>query len=272
MKQIIIVSLFAFISINAQRTTHQKKYRYYNADFKEISFLNFKQNEDSELFKTVNYENDSSFIRKLMYKEVFGKLDKRRHHQLKKLYSLRYKIDTTKAWFIHYVDSIPNKEKMPAQSGIAYYNKQKEVIGFVPYGSDSKTPKKDYSNAAYHAHLSSYNDYVHHIEKEISSFGKEKTSELIHFYNKNHGFPKNVLYNLSYFKDDNLILKKSFREAVRNYEVIVIHPDGQFYLSFFGNRNYISFSGRKNITKKLLKKSFFNRKRKQWKRKVKQLQ
>ncbi|SNR16908.1 hypothetical protein [Tenacibaculum jejuense] len=268
MKQLIFVALFLVFSINAQKAAHTKKYHYYDANFKEIPFLKFKKQEKSKLFKTVTYQNDTAYIKKLMYNEVFGNLDKTKHQQMKKLYSVRYHIDTTKTWFIHYIDSIPDKEKMPKKSGNAYYNKNNELIGYVPYGSNDALFDSISSKSSYHKHMRNYEDYITDIKKEIQSFEKGETAELIHFYNTNHGIEKEVLENYNYYKDSYSVLKKSFKEAVKSYQVIIIYPDGQFYFSFYGNKNYVSFGGSSNTTSKLLKKKYFNKKRKKWEKSV----
>ncbi len=262
----ILFMLFALLVFNSN--AQKKSHRYYDVNLNEISSSKFKRKQKSNLFKTIVFENDTTKVKKLVYIEMFGKLDAKKHHQLKKLYSLRHQIDTTKAWFIHYIDSIPDEKKMPKYSGNAYYDKKGKYLGFIANGQPKKKFKKMEAKAKSHRHLKNYDDYMKEILEEEGKFKRRKKAELLHFYAKNYGFSNETLIKHKYIKDYNLIIKNFFKETLKQYKVIVIHPNGEFHLSFYESFYYTS-KDPENPKHKLLKKSFFNKIRNKWKRKVK---
>ncbi len=267
MKHILLITilLLSFVS-TAQKK--RKKTHYYDANLNEISASKFKRRQKSNLFKTLVFENDTAKVKKLVYLEVFGKLDQKKHHQLKKLYSLRHKIDTTKSWFIHYVDSIPDEKKMPKHSGNAYYTKNGKYLGFIAVGQDESKFREMDKKAYSHRHLKNYDDYVKKIIREENVFQRSDNAELLHFYAKNYGFSKDFLIKHKYIKDYNLIVKNFFKEAIKQYKVIIIHPNGEFHLSFY-ETFYYTKEDPEPPKHKLLEKEYFNKIRNLWKRKIK---
>ena len=81
-----------------------------------------------------------------------------------------------------------------------------------------------------HIHFWEYITFLNEFKKCIKNHNKyKKTSELLHFYGHNLGHPNNVK-KLVWYKDYGLIIKKLFADSYRNFKIIIIHSDGEFFV------------------------------------------
>ena len=103
--------------------------------------------------------------KKLRYKEYFGRLSKKNKGQLNKLFNSRYKIDSAKKWLFHYIDSLPNKEKMPKISGVIIYDSVETKKSLFLSKKVFKKNYRKYINSK-HRHVMSYDEFQDNIRKE----------------------------------------------------------------------------------------------------------
>ncbi|CAL2107187.1 conserved hypothetical protein [Tenacibaculum sp. 190524A02b] len=251
--------VFILILVLHTYTYAQKtKTIYVDENYKEIRKYKFVKKLASFLYEVVTINKQDTVYKKLRYFEYFGKLNNIKIRQLQQLYAKRYSIDSTKTWLIHYLDTLPNKKKMPKASGILFYTPKTKDSLFI--SDDNQKPQETYfKNYAKHKHLESYTDYIIKLRKEFrqaKSFDK-KNAMLLHFYNYNKGMPINELKSYAYFKDINKVLKKSFNDMLFKYQIILIYPNGEYYVS-------TAFE-RKKEHQKLLNKEYYNKRKRKWK-------
>ena len=235
MKKIFILSVFIFHFFVSH--SQEKKTVYVDENYQIVSRKEFNKKNRSKLFYITNLDLDTAFYKKLRYKEFFGKLDFKKKHQLNKLFQSRFKIDTTKIWVIHYIDSLPNVKEMPKKSGIVFL--------------DSIKVK--------HKHVVSYEDYRKGISKEKKQYNKFKDVELIHFYEFNKGYPKKDIESDHWYHDNIKMLKRIFTDGMKMYKVIILFPNGDFCLNPYGY----------DKVKKILKKKKYYKEKKKWEKKHK---
>jgi len=266
MKFFSLISFFILLSF--QLYAQSKKIIYVNENYDIIDFHEFNRKLKSDLFFIAHVENDTAMYKKLRFKVFFGKLNSQKKSQLNKLLYMRNRIDSTKIWLIHYIDSLPNPELMPKKSGIV-------ILDSLGHEKGAVLTRKEFENSIVkntnnsikvkatvkHKHVLSYEDYTTRILSEIKTYNKFDNSILLHFYNFNNGFPVNT-DELICLKDYNLSLRKTFTDGMRVYKKIIIYPDGDFCLGSFGN-NYMD-------EKRLLKYRSFKKVEKKWNKKRKQ--
>lgn len=275
MKFVLILSFLLLITLNL--FSQSKEIIYVDENYKTINFKTFRKRLNSRIFQiSTTVENDTAIFKKLRFKEYFGNLGKKKS-QLNKLYNQRYNIDSTKIWMIHYIDSLPNVNKMPKESSLELIDSEgrKILIGNSEYDrlieqQLRKFPIKDsiiykgrtVALASRHTHISSYSDYNKNILKEIDRIKKHKKVSLFHFYNINKGFPVEDIKNF-WVKDENEILKNSFSDGQFKYPYLIIYPNGDFYTSHYFKR----FSDEK----KLFNHKRFKKMKKKWLKEVRKL-
>ncbi|NLP56592.1 hypothetical protein [Lutibacter sp. B1] len=252
MKKLFFILLF-LISCNS--FSQKENYKYVDENFNSISFIKFKKKIDSQLFDFTISNLDTIIYKKLRYKEFYGNL-KTKNAQLKKLFLKRNQIDTTKAWLIHVLDTLPDIKDMPKISGIELLDSLNKPTGIFISSKDFKKNFKKYFSKN-HKHVLNAQDYIKRIEDEKSKIGDN--SELIHLYNYNKGIPLDVLKRNNYFNDENFLIKKIFSDGIIKYQTIIIHPNGEFYVSMFGQFD-------KEM--KLLNKNKFDKHKKSWFKKI----
>jgi len=127
----LITPIFYFLIVT-NIFSQQTKTIYVDESYDEISKEKFDRLLESNLYDIAETIRDEKIYKKLRYKEYFGRLSKKNKDQLNKLFNSRYNIDSTKKWLFHYIDSLPNKEKMPKISGVIIYDsvETKKIIFF----------------------------------------------------------------------------------------------------------------------------------------------
>jgi len=235
MKKFFFTTLITLITF--QSYSQELKRFYVDETYKEITFQKFNKKLESRLFYTVVVINDTAVVKKLRFKEFFGHLDIKKK-QLNKLFNKRFGIDSTRVWLIHYIDSLPDVTKLAKKSGVVYLGPSKKR----------------------HKHVMSYLDYRKIIPRETRKYRKLKEVSLMHFYNFNKGYLQEDIELEKWYRDPNLILKNIFTDGMKMYKIIVIHPNGKFYVRIV--RKLFSEE------KKFLKYKSFNRQEKKWRKKL----
>ncbi|WP_298778025.1 hypothetical protein [uncultured Polaribacter sp.] len=257
MKKVLFILIILF---GNNLVSQNKKIIYVDENYKKVGFLKFKKKESSMLFDLIIAENDTVIIKKLRYKEFFGKLDHITKKQLSLIFNSKYNIDTTKTWLIHNVDSVPDIKRMPKKSGIEFLDSLQNPTGIFWTKKELKTNSKEMPYKR-HRHVSNFEDYLNKINVEKKSI--KKNIELLHFYSKNNGFPIKTLNEYDYFEDYNSLIRKLFTDGTKAYKVIILFTDGSFYASNVYNCI--------KLENKLTTKKYFNRKKKKWYKKINKL-
>lgn len=252
--------LFFVIFIHDICVSQHKKIIYVDENYKEINFLTYKKKLQSNLFDIAKVENDTALFKKLRFIEFYGVLKPKIKSQLAKLFNKKYNIDTTKIWLIHYVDFMPNLEKMPEKSGVELLDSLYNPTGIF---LNDKEFKKRKCSKARHKHITSAKDYISQIDKESREVKNKKVS-LLHFYGTNKGFPEEIIKKYNYFQDYKDLIKKLFNDKMKNFSVIILYPNREFYISNF-------YVGNLKLEKKLVRKSYYNRKKKLWQKRLSKL-
>lgn len=211
MRTFIVAILFI---LTFHSYAQHKKIIYVDEAYIPIDAEEFLRKEKSNLFLVATVKSDTAIYKKLRYKEYFGKIDTVTKSQLNKFFHARFSIDSTKTWLIHYRDTMPNPKLMPEESGIVYTD----------------------STKSRHRHVSSLKDDQAIIPKELKKYTKFKNLELLHFFNVTNGYPiKTEEYE--WYQDTALLLKKIFSDGMIAYTNLVIHPNGEFYVTAVGKKD-----------------------------------
>lgn len=247
----LITPIFYFLMIT-NIYSQEPKTIYVNESYDEITKEKFDKLFKSNLYDIAETTRDEKIYKKLRYKEYFGRLSKKNKDQLNKLFNLRYNIDSTKKWLFHYIDTLPNKEKMPKISGVFVYDSIETKKTFFLSKKVFNNNYKKYMNSK-HRHVMSYDEFQDKIRKEKKKISKKTV--FTHIYNQNKGIPKEFLKEMNYYKDNIPVFRNIFSDGMKNYNTILIFPNGNYYLV----HNY-------NISnvKKLLQSSFYKKRKKNW--------
>ncbi|WP_442265605.1 hypothetical protein ACSIGC_15075 [Tenacibaculum sp. ZS6-P6] len=262
----ITIIFFLFVSIASKGQTYSTDKKVYLLDHElnEISEEKFTNRINSDLFSYVKLENDTIILKKLFLNEIFGKLDKKKHQQIKKLFALRNRIDSTKTWSINYKDTIPNKNDMSEQSAYIYLDSLNNKIGYLPYNSKKKKLKKFERKAFKVKRVIGYKNYLEEIGGDRKRSKKNKKVVFFSVYDINKGFPYQDLESRNYFNDPNKIIKKTFKSAFKNPSSIIIFPDGYYLIKYTGTYW-------RNQKKLKNNKSYFIENKIEWDKKIKNL-
>jgi hypothetical protein len=257
MKQTLITTFFFIITIFSY--AQSKQILYVDENFNKIDFNRFQKKLDSKLFDIAIVENDTATFKKLRYAEFYGQLNSKTKKQLSLLLNKRLYIDTTKVIQVHFIDSLPNVEKLPKQSGIEFLDTQNNPTGIFLTSKEFRTKQNTYPYTK-HKHILSKRDYINSIEKEYKSV--RKNVELVHLFNENKGIPLDKLSTYNYHEDPNSLISKLFSDKMKMFKSILIHPNGEFYVSRYSHGSFLK-------ERKLTKKSIYDKQKKKWLKKLK---
>lgn len=214
---------------------------YVDENFQKIPEELYNTKQESNIFLEAEIVSDTAIYKKLFFREFFGTLDKSKKSQLNKLLFQKYGIDSTKVWVIHYTDSLPDVSTLSKKSGIIYepIDSTQASIEAAAYLNSNRTfvankfSSKELNeklNRTKHSHRFSYKSWYTSRKKEIKKFRKLDHAMLLHFYDHNAGFPESDRI-VKWYKDPYKVLKIIFSDGVKNYPTIILHPDGDFFVS-----------------------------------------
>jgi len=144
---------------------------------------------------------------------------------------------------------------MPKISGVIIYDSIDTKKSFFLSKKVFNKNYKKYMNSK-HRHIVSYDQYQKKIRKEKNKISKKIA--FTHIYNQNNGIPEEFLEEMNYYKDNSPIFRNVFSDGMKNYNTILIFPDGNFYLV----NNYKIYDVRK-----LSQSRFYKKRKKIWLRK-----
>lgn len=189
-----------------------KTLKYIDENFTEISKIEFERKNNSSVYITKTYYLDTVTYKSVFLRYYMGKLAQGKKNQLFRILSQRNRLDTTKALLIHYKDSLKSKKTFPSRDSIAYLKN------------------------GVHKHISSHKTFVRQ-HKNCEKDNSRKQITMYHFYNHNDGHP-DVIKKMVWHKDHLSLLRKLFYNPSLNnkYWTILIHPNGDYVVNYFGVR------------------------------------
>lgn len=246
-KLVIILFCLLFNHLKAQ----EKKIVYVDENSNIINFIKYKKKLDSKLFNLSIVSTNTTTYKKLKYNHYFGKLPKRIKTQLSKFYKKRFGLDSSKVWFIHYIDTIQKIDSISKVNNLEHIH-----IDSKNRNSYSKlisvSPKKIVNNISFNK-----------INKSLKK-GDYKYI-FIHFYSHNNGTDEKILKRNKYFKDHKNVFQFVFKNKINNSSSVVIFSNGEFYI---GNQFPINEYGIQHKLLKLTKKPYYDKQKRKWLKKM----
>lgn len=226
---VLLLLLISFFS-NAQL---KNRVVYLDVTKEVISKQEFNKKIESDLYSGIKYVTDTLIIKKLKINYAFGKLKTSTKSQLFKLLSSRHQIDTTKTLVFHYMDTLKNKNEYPKSDYLVLLDSNNNVIKKIKGNRTSYIVTPSTRNVVKHKHLISYKTFLVSHKKCIKSYKKfiKKNVKILHFYSVNNGHP-NQYKNHRWYKDYGNILKKLFYIEKRKFSLVVLKPNGEFFLYY----------------------------------------
>ena len=207
----------------------QKKELYYNEKYQPIEKSVFKKKLKSELFQVTSYENDTAKVNKLRYLSFFGTLDSIKNKQLHERLSQLYSLNPNEAWFIHYIPSLPTPRKMPDEEGIMYIDVKAGDSIFVPRRKRRSSKNIDRKKYGYSRQVFTLENYQESLLRWSDKLSSKVT--FFHVFGKDNGFPTNFSDEVLLLKDPKNIIRRMFNDGQVPYRVIILHPNGDFFVS-----------------------------------------
>lgn len=221
----IIFSLFLFISFNG---ICQEKI-YLDENMKELDYISYTKKCDAHIYKCIEFKTDTFAINKMVYKHQFGTITPSEYIQVKSILSKdsKEKIKQNAVIVVKYSDSLYsyNTTKKKHNSLIAFHQK-------AVYDTASNTMK--YHKINYKTYnLNTYNknckNWLKEQNKCIKKFEKIDNINVIHSYL--HKEKNTYNYADFHFVKDRGILKNTFFKIVKNFNVLILKPNGEYFLS-----------------------------------------
>lgn len=202
-----------------------------------ISKDEFYKKIDSPIYYGLKFDTDTLVLQKIRFKYYLGKLPITVKSQLHKLLNKRHQIDTTKTLVIHYIDTLKSPREFAKRSRIVYRDSLNNMVK-IP-NSASVIDLNKMRTIKKHEHIWSYKDFISQHKKCTKNHQKYKeVASVLHLYNHNNGHSDEVK-NLKWFKDYGFVIKKVFADSYKNFQQIIIYPNGDFYTqAMYGNIPY----------------------------------
>lgn len=255
MKKNLLFILFTLLTLYGYSQA-SKEIIYVNENFKKINFIDFQKKVESNLYHVIGVVNDSAIFKKLELKEIFGRISVKEKSQLNKLFLNRYKVDSSNIWYIHYSLNLFNRNNK---------SKAKYVLDDTLF-TESKQKRKEYftRKTSYGYKQTNNPDTIRKFFRIINKFELNRinnpvNTSLLHLDNMKR--PPLIIIKEQqndYYQDYNLIIKNRFNVGENMNNLIIIHPDGSYYIS----KNRSNFS-----RKELFKFNSFKREERKWRRK-----
>ena len=210
-----LIYIFFFLSAS-ELFSQEVKNIYLDQNLQVISETTYKNKFQKKLYYVTQINTDSVVYKKLKYKLVYDRLEANVKSQLNKLLYRDYAIDSTKIWFIHYIDTMPNIEKFSKS------NRSDIELKTSPSGMNYKSI----------THNHTFREEVKYFHKEVDYISKFENTSVLHFYSENTNYPKDIdIYKI--LKDPLNLLRKIFSDGIAPYRNIIVYPNGDFVMSTF---------------------------------------
>lgn len=190
----------------------------------------FDRKMNSALFHGLRYETDTLVLNKIRFNYYFGELDPTIKSQLFKLLSKRNSVDTSKTLVIHYLDTLKSIEEFPKKTETVFFDSLNNEVE-IPKFNNSYLDLTSLGNIKSHIHVKNYKTFVREYKRCIKKHKKyNETVDLLHFYGYSRGNLQEMNYGVDWLKDYGLVVKKVFSDGFKNFNIIILHPDGEFFM------------------------------------------
>lgn len=237
-----------FLIMSTSIFSQEKKTFYFSEDLKTITYKEFLKKKENPIYRLTVAENDTAIFKRIKYINYFGQLSPLKKRQLSKILYNKYKIDSLKPLLIHFLDGVPNIDEMPKKTMIKTLGKNEKLSD--KYVSSNHFTK----NFERRIYIQSKKDYIESTTKHYHKVDNEKY-EYIHLYEENKGFPTEKLEKTKTYHDKNNFIKNIFSDGITTYKLVLIHPNGEFYLSNFNHFERCN---------ELLERKAFDKAKKKW--------
>lgn len=233
------------------QSSAQKKENYFNEKMELVSKEEFDRRFKSNLFVKAEWINGDSHNYKLRFIGFFGELDSIKNHQLRQFLSDRIDIDKNKLWQISYFDTLPNTKQMREQSAFVYVDTLNQDTIYSIKRISWSDKRYDLDRLKMTGYVHGFDDFTRLFTKKKKHRTRKKNSFWLYDYNKE--FPLNRIKKLNVFKDPKGIVRRLFNDGQIPYKLIILYPDGKFYVTSHDNPYRADLTKRKIYDKVKLK-------------------
>lgn len=196
----------------------------------------FNKKLSAPIYYGLRFDTDTLVLQKIKLKFYIGELESNTKHQLFKLLNKRHQIDTTKVLIIHYSDTLKLPNEFPKRNYVVFKDSLDNIVKVIQ-GPTTFVDLNKIRSVKKQEHFWSYKTFIREQKKCMKSHVKYKDeAQVLHFYNQNNGHPEK-LNELRWYKDYGLVIKKILMSIENEFDVIIIHPDGDFYVQ----KGYLEF-------------------------------
>ena len=248
MKYLISILFLSFgISAVCQEKT------YFDENFKSINKSTYQEKCRRTLFKCLEYKTDTYAINKILFKYKFGNLDSDAYNQVRNLLmrDSKTEIPNNSIIVIKYYDSILGFE--------SEYNKH------IKHEREYENSKKDTSGVKMHYHEHEFNkktfetnrtNWINYRNKCLKKFDGKGNTEIFHMFK--HSDAESRDFKGFKWIDDKGTFKNVFFQIMYNFNLVIIKPNGEYFLSG-GHLSDKTFE-------KLIKNDNWSKYKKDWKK------
>ncbi len=217
---------------------------YADENDKIVSKQIFFQKFNSKIYHALSFKTDTVVLQKLRFSHYFGKLNSTTKNQFFKLLSKKHEIDTTKTLIIHYLDTLKSIDEFPKKTEVVYRDSLNNIVK-LPSGGNTLYFDK-IRKIKKHKHFFNHTSFINNYKRCIRKHKKyDDVALILHFYGHNNGHP-NEYKKVKWYNDYGSLIKKMFTDKYKNFDLIIIHPDGEFYIQ--ARRNDIPYKDLVNKT------------------------
>ena len=212
----IILIFFITLSSFSQENV---KNMYIDEDFIEIDSIQYSNKCELDIYKCFGYRKDTIKINKVLNKYAFGQLSKTELEQIKLVLKRDSNIiiEPDNSIIIKYIDSLFSFKTVKKRNE-SYRKKLEKKYKYYTY--------KPFTKKRYDSNLEKG---TKHKNKCVNKYKKNYSVDILHMYR----YAENSLeeYNYHNFIKDENVLKHRFFNSIYNYHLLIIKPNGNYFLS-----------------------------------------
>ncbi len=214
-----IFKILTFFIALSSFSQEKVKNMYIDEDFIEIDSIQYSNKCKLHIYKCYGYRKDTIKINKVLYKYAFGQLSETELEQIKLVLKRDSNIiiEPNNSIIIKYIDSL-----------FSFNTIRKKLE------SHSKKLKKKYKHYKYKPFTKKrYQSYLEkgtkHKNKCVNKYRNKYPVDILYMYRYAENSLKEYNYH-NFIKDENL-LKHRFFKIIYNYQLLIIKPNGNYFLS-----------------------------------------
>lgn len=216
---IIFIFLFPFFIVSQ---TNVKSF-FLDENNKEIDSLTYSKKCNTYYFKCLDYNTDTLKLKKVLYRFSFGKLKEDEINQIRNLLKsdLNFNLKEGESLVVKFRDTI-----------LAFPEILKRYEAHVKIHESRNTMGSYVKHKAFNKkiHKSRIKHWVKEKNKCFKKFKKKFPVNFLYVYKHDKGGVKEY-ENFSWNEDIRKLLKNRFFKIMYNYNLLVIKPDGNYFLS-----------------------------------------